>query len=87
VSRRALQREGTRPGHLQANQRSDGRRAPLVLACIAFCVALPILRVHQNLELFKRHGLTPPFPPRIQNVRFWTLEETMNFDEVIQLQF
>jgi hypothetical protein len=30
--------------------------APLVFACIAFCVALPILRVHQNLELFKRHG-------------------------------
>jgi hypothetical protein len=51
-------------------------------------VALPILRVHQNLELFKRHGfLCRRFPFLLEfktsAFGFW---KTMNFDEVIQLQ-
>jgi poly-D-alanine transfer protein DltD len=52
-------------------------------------VALPILRVHQNLELFKRHGFPCrrfPFLLESRTSAFGFLEETMNFDEVIQLQ-
>jgi hypothetical protein len=33
---KALQRRGTRPGHPSSQPAGDGRRAPLVLACIAF---------------------------------------------------
>jgi hypothetical protein len=45
----ALQRRGAGRATLKP---TSGRWSPppLVLACIAFCVALPILRVHQDLN-------------------------------------
>jgi hypothetical protein len=88
-ARRALQREvpdratfKTTSGAMVAVLRWSSRALPFV--------ALPILRVHQNLELFKRHGfLCRRFPFLLGNSKrtlldFWM--NSMNFDEVIQLQ-
>jgi hypothetical protein len=57
VSPKGVAEEGYPTGPPSSQPAGDGRRAPLSSRCIAFCVALPILpHVHQNLELFKRHG-------------------------------
>jgi hypothetical protein len=48
------------------------------------CRSLFILRVHQDLNFSSR--LTPPWSAHIIQVRFGFLEETMNFDELVQLQ-
>jgi hypothetical protein len=48
--------EGGVPDRATFKPTSGAMVAALRWSSHCLCVALPILRVHQNLELFKRHG-------------------------------
>jgi hypothetical protein len=65
-ARKGVAEEGTRPGHPQDNQRSDGRRPPLFFRVHCTLCRSPILPRHQDLNFSSR--LTPPWSAHIIQV-------------------